>query len=112
MRATAAGSVAARDIAQSYAALADPVRWRAVELLSEGPRCVCDLESALGVAQSRLSYHLGVLRDSGLVSARKDGRWMYYSLEPRALDRLRARLGDLADRWRADGAGVEPARCE
>lgn len=72
-------------------AAADPVRWRLLsELSAQGKRCVCDLQPVGGVAPNVLSYHLKVLRDAGLVSATRRGRWMDYELSPDALDRLHA----------------------
>jgi ArsR family transcriptional regulator len=103
---SAPGKICAR-----LGALSDPVRWRAVELLAGGERCVCDLEAELGVAQSRLSYHLGILRRAGLVAARREGRWMYYALAPDTLERLAEVLGVVAEEWRERGAHVEPSRC-
>ena len=55
-------------------ALADPLRLRIIETLAEGERCVCDLTSALNLSQSRLSFHLRVLRDAGLLMDRQSGR--------------------------------------
>ncbi len=75
------------------AVVADPVRWRLVaELSLRGTRCVCDLHPIGGVAPNVLSYHLKVLRDAGLVTASRRGRWMDYSLAPDARDRLAAAL--------------------
>jgi ArsR family transcriptional regulator len=54
-------------------------------MLRSGERCVCELQDALDAAQSRLSFHLRVLKEAGLVQDRKDGRWSYYSLVPDAL---------------------------
>lgn len=71
------------DVAQAarwFHALSDETRVRVVDLLSSGEKCVCDLQEAMGAAQSRLSFHLKVLREAGLVSDRKQGRWNYYSL--------------------------------
>lgn len=82
---------------QLLRALADPIRLRVIEALGEGERCVCDLTSALGLAQSKLSFHLRVLRDAGLIVARQQGRWMYYRLEPEALMRLRDWLEQLSE---------------
>jgi ArsR family transcriptional regulator len=82
---------------QLLRALADPIRMRVIESLGEGERCVCDLTSELELAQSKLSFHLKVLRDAGLISARQQGRWMYYSLQPAALLRLRAWLDQLTE---------------
>jgi ArsR family transcriptional regulator len=79
-------------------ALAEPIRLQLIEALGSGERCVCELTSELGMAQSKLSFHLKVLKEAGLLKARDDGRWVYYSLEPQALQELRAWLGDLASR--------------
>jgi ArsR family transcriptional regulator, arsenate/arsenite/antimonite-responsive transcriptional repressor len=57
-------------------------------MLQDGEKCVCDLQGDLDAAQSRLSFHLKVLRDAGLVSDRKDGRWSYYTIVPEALAEL------------------------
>ena len=68
-----------------FHALSDPTRLSIIERLRFGERCVCDLTDALDAAQSRLSFHLKVLKDAGLVSDHRDGRWMYYTLNPEAL---------------------------
>lgn len=70
-------------------ALADPTRMEVVRALAGGERCVCELTAATGVAQSRLSFHLKVMRQAGLISAREQGRWVYYRLEPEVLRDLR-----------------------
>ncbi|MEP6990033.1 MAG: metalloregulator ArsR/SmtB family transcription factor [bacterium] len=67
-------------IAQLCNALADEARVEIVSRLLDGEKCVCDLTDALGTGQSRLSYHLKVLKDAGLVSDRREGRWAYYTL--------------------------------
>ena len=69
-------------------ALSDETRLGVLELLRFGDRCVCDLQSDLDVAQSRLSFHLKVLRDAGLVIDRREGRWAYYALTPQAIEEL------------------------
>ena len=102
----------ARRTRRSFGALADPVRWRTVELLAQGERCVCDLEAEIGAAQSRLSYHLGVLRDAGLVRARREGRWVHYSLDPGALERLAAELAGVVGQWRAVGSTRPGRHCD
>ena len=68
-----------------FHALSDETRLAVVQMLGDGERCVCDLQAALDVAQSRLSFHLKVLKEAGLVTDRKDGRWSYYPLVPDAL---------------------------
>src|SRR5215213_1124706 len=63
-----------------FNALADEARLEIVTRLLDGEKCVCDLMDALDAAQSRLSYHLKVLKDAGLVTDRREGRWSYYTL--------------------------------
>ncbi|HTL57765.1 MAG TPA: metalloregulator ArsR/SmtB family transcription factor [Candidatus Limnocylindrales bacterium] len=61
-------------------ALADENRLRMLMALREGEVCVCQIAEWTGLALSTVSKHLSVLYQAGLVNARKDGRWMYYSL--------------------------------
>jgi ArsR family transcriptional regulator len=68
-----------------FHALSDATRLAALEMLRGGEQCVCDLQDTLDVAQSRLSFHLKVLKDAGLVEDRKEGRWSYYTIVPDAL---------------------------
>jgi len=85
------------DLAQSvqaFHALSDPTRLQLVELLRSGERCVCELTEALHTAQSRLSFHLRVLKDAGLVLDRKDGRWVHYRLNDESISRLAGHLTD------------------
>jgi ArsR family transcriptional regulator, arsenate/arsenite/antimonite-responsive transcriptional repressor len=77
-------------------AMADPLRLQVLEALGGGERCVCELTSELDLAQSKLSFHLKVLREAGLIEARDEGRWVYYSLRTDAIEQLRGWLGDLA----------------
>jgi ArsR family transcriptional regulator len=71
--------------AELFHALSDDTRLDIIEMLRDGERCVCDLQTDLDAAQSRLSFHLKVLKDAGLVSDRREGRWAYYSIVPSAL---------------------------
>jgi ArsR family transcriptional regulator len=68
-------------IAELCNALADEARVEIVVRLLDGEKCVCDLQDALDAGQSRLSYHLKVLKEAGLVTDRREGRWSYYTLE-------------------------------
>jgi len=72
--------------------VADPVRWTVLQRLTAEPSCVCDLQEHVPVAPNLLSYHLKVLRDAGLVTASRRGRWVDYALAPDAADRMRAAL--------------------
>jgi len=78
-----------------FHALSDPIRIEVLGLLAHGERCVCDLTDELDVAQSRLSWHLKTLKDAGLVSDRREGRWSYYTLERDAFERAESVLSAL-----------------
>lgn len=83
------------DLARMFHALSDPTRVEILERLRNGERCVCELTDVLEAAQSRLSFHLKTLREAGLVTDRKEGRWVYYTLVPEAVTTLRDALGAL-----------------
>lgn len=63
-----------------FKALSDETRLRIMVLLSKRELCVCHLEWALGLAQAKVSRHLNVLRNAGLVQGRREGLWIFYSL--------------------------------
>lgn len=66
-----------------FHALSDATRLRCLALLHvEGELCVCDLVRALDMAQPKISRHLALLRDMGVVTARREGVWMHYHLDP------------------------------
>lgn len=84
------------DLPARFQALSDAKRVRILEMLRDGEQCVCDLTEALDVGQSLLSFHLKSLKEAGLVNDRRDGRWVYYSLDRQGLEELRDRLDGLA----------------
>lgn len=66
-----------------FEALSDPIRRHILALLLiHDERCVCDLNAVLDVPQPKVSRHLGVLREAGLVLTRREGVWMHYRLHP------------------------------
>jgi ArsR family transcriptional regulator, arsenate/arsenite/antimonite-responsive transcriptional repressor len=82
--------------ASLFHALADEIRLDVIDLLVDGERCVCELMGELGLAQSRLSWHLKTLTDAGIIHGRREGRWNYYSLNHDTLEEARAYLGAAA----------------
>ena len=68
------------EAAEICKALSDSNRLQIVEILISGEHCACDLNERLNITQPTLSHHMKVLSDCNLVSARKDGKWMHYSL--------------------------------
>jgi ArsR family transcriptional regulator len=74
-------------IANILKALGQNTRVLIIAILSEQETCVCHLETILGIRQARISQHLMALRNAGIVTARREGRHIYYSLEnPKILD--------------------------
>ena len=94
--------------AQLFHALSDETRLGIIERLRGGEHCVCELVDELDAAQSRLSFHLRVLKDAGLVHDRPDGRWTYYSLCTESLAEADEALADL--RRRVPGV-LRPRKC-
>lgn len=83
-----------------FAALADPTRMAILGLLRQRDHCVCHLVETLGLKQSVVSHHIGVLRRAGLVTSwphPDDRRWLYYRLDRGAVDQVADALGWLAD---------------
>jgi ArsR family transcriptional regulator len=78
-----------------FQALSDTTRVQIVDLLRRGERCVCELTADLDVSQSLLSFHLRVLKDAGLVTDRREGRWAYYALNRDAFAQLEEFVGGL-----------------
>ncbi len=80
---------AAGRIAPMFKALGDPVRLRLVALIASRPEvCVCDLTGQFAVSGPTISHHLKVLREAGLISGDRRGTWVYYRVDPDALQQL------------------------
>lgn len=95
-------------IARRFHALSDEKRLRILELLREGERCVCELTDALGAGQSLLSFHLKTLKEAGLVTDRREGRWVYYAADAEALAEAEDAIAALAP---ASGGATDPDAC-
>ncbi len=83
-------------------AFSDPARVRIAAALQSGELCVCELSDALELGQSTLSSHLQVLRQAGLVTVRKDGKWSYYALVPTHAPLIAALLHHFASSLASD----------
>ena len=90
-----------------FRALSDPLRLQIIEHLCDRELCVCDLCDRLDTPQSKLSFHLKVLKEAHLVQARQEGRWMYYRLNPEQVNTLTTFLDSLPTRTRP----VPASRC-
>ena len=79
-------------VVEQFRALGDPVRWAIVRELQGGTRCACVLAELTEVSPPLLSHHLRVLREAGLISGAKRGRWIDYTLDEVAFAALHAEL--------------------
>lgn len=78
-----------------FKAFCDETRLKVLSLLQSGEKCACVLLEKVCVEQSTLSYHMKILVESGVVTARKDGKWMYYSICPAGCENAADRLKEL-----------------
>lgn len=69
-------------LARVHKAMADPLRLKVLHLLAISSLCVCVIRAVTGVEDSKLSYHLGLLRSAGLVSSLREGNWVIYEITP------------------------------
>jgi ArsR family transcriptional regulator len=70
-----------------FGALSDQTRLRALMLIqAEGEACVCEITFALDESQPKISRHLALMRESGIVESRREGTWMHYRINPRLPD--------------------------
>lgn len=107
-----------------FRALADPTRLRCLLLLaSEGELCVCELTHALDEIQPKISRHLAMLREAGIVLDRREGLWIHYRINPklpawaREILAITARANTDAEPYARDAKRLKgtpnrpPARC-
>lgn len=99
--------------------LSDEIRRRVLcLLLKEGELCVCELFQALDLPQPKVSRHLGVMRDAGVLSVRREGTWVYYRLEAqlplwayRVVESMAQGASFAEDARRLEAMSNRPARC-
>jgi len=94
-----------------FKALSDETRLRIVKLLEKGELCVCHLVAAVDMSQSKVSFHLKVLKEAGLVKDRRAGKWMYYRLDESDLFR-RLLFLSVADRVREEEISTDRQRLD
>jgi len=70
-----------KDLSMVFKALSDETRLRIIKLLEGGELCVCHVVAAFDMCQSKVSFHLGVLKKAGLLRDRKQGKWMHYRID-------------------------------
>jgi ArsR family transcriptional regulator len=93
-------TLVSRDLLLALKALADETRLRIFVLLTRQEMCVCEIEDMLNLSQSLVSNHLAVLRQAGLVKARRDAedaRWIFYRADPETAAVLRRKWATLLE---------------
>ena len=104
------------ELAGSLRVLADPTRLQILESLLDGVQCNCNIKEILGLPMNLISHHLKILREAGFVHAQRDpddARWIYYQIEPEALETLRNALSIALDpaRLKPRGETCGPPAC-
>ncbi len=95
-----------RDFIKVMKALSDPNRVKMVKLLQHKVMCVCEMQAALGLAQSTASKHLKILEEAGLITYSKDGLWVNYQLSDGSDSMYAADMLDQLKDWLEDDADV------
>ncbi|AGA68302.1 putative transcriptional regulator [Desulfitobacterium dichloroeliminans LMG P-21439] len=96
--------------AKVFKALSDPNRLMIMEMLQSAERCACEILEDLHIGQSTLSHHMKILCDSGLVGSRRDGKWMYYSIDKEGCDVAKKLLDEITSQ--KENVTVGGRRCE
>ncbi|NLO97127.1 MAG: winged helix-turn-helix transcriptional regulator [Peptococcaceae bacterium] len=97
--------------ARVFKALCDPNRLRIIEMLQSGERCACEILEDLQIGQSTLSHHMKILCDSGIVDGRKEGKWMYYSLNKDGCEAAKKLLDEITSQKENSNLGGRKCGC-
>ncbi len=81
-----------------FCVLGNDIRFRIVDYLASGEKCVCNIFKRLDLPQNLASHHLSILRENGLIADRKEGKWVYYSLNKKGLLSAKKLLEDILDK--------------
>ncbi|HHV64848.1 MAG TPA: winged helix-turn-helix transcriptional regulator [Peptococcaceae bacterium] len=97
--------------ARVFKALCDPNRLRIIEMLQSGERCACEILEDLQIGQSTLSHHMKILCDSRLVDSRREGKWMYYSLNKAGCEAAKKLLDEITSQKENSYSGGRECEC-
>ena len=84
-----------QEIVSILKALSDENRFRILKMLHSGEKCACKLLEELNISQPTLSHHMKILCDAGIVTGRKEGKWIHYSMCCEGVGKVRALMRDL-----------------
>lgn len=85
-----------KEMARVFKALDDEKRLQILDMIRGGERCACVLLEDMNISQSTLSHHMKILCESGIVRGRKEGKWVYYSIDSEGIGRAAALLASLS----------------
>ena len=69
-----------RELEALFAALGDATRLRILKIIADEELCSCEVQAALGLTQPTTSHHLGILERAGILSSRRNGKWVFYKI--------------------------------
>jgi ArsR family transcriptional regulator len=98
--------------AKTFKAFCDETRLMVLELLRSGEKCACVLLEKVAVGQSTLSHHMKILVESGIVTARKEGKWTYYSISGKGSENAARLLKELTTIITIEGENANVGCCE
>jgi ArsR family transcriptional regulator len=106
-----------RAMAELFKSLADETRLVILTMLLNGEMCVCEIMGALPISQPAVSHHLKILRQAGILIDRRQGKWIYYRVDPKSLTSLMELLSSsfVYPAWHGQDAKVDkplPPLCE
>ena len=89
-----------RQLIKVFKALSDETKIRILKILQQQDElCVCEIMQALNISQSRASRNLGILKDAGFVTDRRDGLWVYYSINKQQINEHHQAINTLMKSW-------------
>jgi ArsR family transcriptional regulator len=89
-----------RELETFYSALGDSTRLKMLRVIGDEELCSCEVMAALELTQPTTSHHLGILERAGLLSSRRNGKWVFYKLANLKVKNLVTEGFDLVERWR------------
>ncbi len=81
--------------ARVFKAFCDEKRLVVLEMLQGGERCACELLEEMDISQSTLSHHMKILCESGIVTGRRDGKWMHYSISKAGAEKAKNLIDEI-----------------
>lgn len=100
-----------RQLTKVFKALSDETKLRILKILQERNEiCVCEIMQALNISQSRASRNLGILKNAGFITDRRDGLWVFYSINKEKINEYHIAINELVKDWLNDEEIVQEDR--